>query len=505
MTTMALTDPPLKRLFSRIDSLPHPRAANLGLLHEIWLGEKGDRLAAERTVFEGILSGDRLAGTRIFAGVEGLHDYRLYLGHETGDGFPAGLHRGERLSQAPDRRGAVRCRRVLDKVLQTGEPLLVEFTERHGTAGFSYELLAVPLLGPRGAIDTVAIAVARRPVAGGQARSSSPQQGHARTYLFAFARDASLAKPIALALGRELSPLEERAFEDGEHKARPLVDVSGRETVIITSLDGDDRGSVNDRLCRLLFFIGALKTNGAARVVAVIPYLCYQRKDRQTKPFDPLTSRYVAQLLEAVGVDQVITMEAHNLAALQNGFRCPLVHLESHTAFARHLAGRLEGQPVTVVSPDLGAAKRAESFREALEACIGRPVEKAFMEKKRSMGRVTGELFAGDVAGRTAVIFDDMISSGTTMMRAARACRERGAVQVHLVAAHGLFSADAPAVLSELPLDGIHVANTVAARLEVPGVQIVDMSANFADALRRSTGRPQSTDGREGQEHPPSP
>ena len=94
--------------------------------------------------------------------------------------------------------------------------------------------------------------------------------------------------------------------KNGEHKARPLVNVRAKDVFVIQSLYGDGRQSVNDKLCRFLFFLGALRDASAGRVTAVIPYLCYARKDRKSKPRDPVTTRYVATLFEAVGVDRAI-------------------------------------------------------------------------------------------------------------------------------------------------------------------------------------------------------
>ena len=97
---------------------------------------------------------------------------------------------------------------------------------------------------------------------------------------------------------------EERGFEDGEHKIRPLIEVRRRDVFVIHSLYGDAEQSPNDKLCRLLFFIGALKDAGAERVTAVVPYLCYARKDRRTQSRDPVTTKYVARLFEACGANQ---------------------------------------------------------------------------------------------------------------------------------------------------------------------------------------------------------
>src|SRR5262249_54965722 len=236
------------------------------------------------------------------------------------------------------------------------------------------------------------------------------------------------------ALGQPLAADEERNFEDGEHKGRPLENVRDADVYVVQSLHGGPTESANDKLCRLLFFIGALKDAGAARVTAVAPYLCYARKDRRTKPGDPVTTRYVAGLFEAVGTDAIVTLEVHNPAAFENAFRRPAVALTAAPLFVdygRGLSlehpGGAPGESLCVVSPDPGGVKRAELFREALEAAIGRPVGKGFAEKHRSAGVVTGDLFAGDVKGATALIIDDLISTGGTLVRSARASRQDGA------------------------------------------------------------------------------
>lgn len=306
--------------------------------------------------------------------------------------------------------------------------------------------------------------------------------------VFAIGASQPLGKRIAGRLGGVLAPLEERGFEDGEQKIRPLVDVNVRDVAIVHSLDGDDAQSPNDKLCRLLFFIGGLRDAGAARITAVVPYLCYGRKDRRTKSHDPVTSRYVAQLFEAIGTDRLVTVDAHNLAAFQNAFRIPTVHLDAAGLFADHFARLLATAPVAAISPDPGGVKRAEIFRATLERALGRPVVGGFMEKHRSLGEVTGETFAGDVAGRTAIILDDLISTGGTMARTAAACRARGATQVYLAATHGLFTADAAATLAAADIDGIVTTDTVAPRPALAAgldqkTKILDISGLLAEAI----------------------
>jgi ribose-phosphate pyrophosphokinase len=278
--------------------------------------------------------------------------------------------------------------------------------------------------------------------------------------IFALNDTAELGAAVAAILGWPLAAHEERDFEDGEHKARPLESVEGAEVCVVQSLHGGPSQSANDKLCRLLFFIGALKDAGAAKVTAVAPYLCYARKDRRTKPFDPVTTRYVAALFEAVGADTVITLEAHNPAAFQNAFRRRAIALTAAPIFiaARE---RLGPGPFCVVSPDPGGVKRAELFREALEAANGAPVGKGFVDKRRSAGVVSGELFVGETAGATALIVDDMVSTGGTLARAARAARKAGARAVIALAAHGLFMEGSALALADDAIDHLIVTDAV--------------------------------------------
>ncbi len=281
-----------------------------------------------------------------------------------------------------------------------------------------------------------------------------------RLRLFALNATTELGGAIAKWLGMPLCAHEEREFEDGEHKARPLDTVGNADVYVVQSLHGGPEASANDKLCRLLFFIGALKNAGAARVIAVVPYLCYARKDRRTKPNDPVTTRYVAAMFEAIGTDAVVTLEVHNPVAFENAFRCRTVTLAATPLFVEY-ASKLKDENLCVVSPDTGGAKRAELFRETLEAIRGRPIGKAFADKHRSAGVVTGDLFVGDVTGATALVIDDLISTGGTLVRAARAARSAGARRVIALTAHGLFMEGAAEALADPALDRLVVTDTV--------------------------------------------
>jgi ribose-phosphate pyrophosphokinase len=309
--------------------------------------------------------------------------------------------------------------------------------------------------------------------------------------LAALGCSSALAGRIADDLGWTLVPVEEREFDGGEHKSRPLTSVRGRDVYVLASLDGDGDLSANDKLCRLLFLIGSLRQAAAATVTAVCPYLCYSRKDRQSKARDPVTTRYVAQLFEAVGTDRVVTLDVHNLAAFQNAFRCQTEHLEATALFVEHLAARHAERELVVVSPDIGGVKRAARLRDQLAVRLGRPVELAFTEKYRSAGVISGrDQVLGAVQGRVAVVFDDLISSGGTMARVAASLQHLGALEIHLAATHALFSSNARAMLSAPEVTSVIVTDSVAPRpLVTAGLEhrlvVVGLAPLLAEAIRR--------------------
>lgn len=309
-----------------------------------------------------------------------------------------------------------------------------------------------------------------------------------RLKLFALRGSMALGEGVAGAMGIDLARHEEREFDDGEHKARPLESVRERDTYVLHSLYGDEARGVDARLVRLLFFIAALKDQGARRVTALIPYLCYARKDRRTKARDPLNNRYVAQLLESMGCDRVVVLDVHNLAAFENAFRRPAHPIEARGLFAAHFANRMAaGEPV-VVSPDAGGTKRADRFREALQAVLDRDIPLAFVEKRRSAGKLSGGLVVGEVAARHAIVYDDIIATGGTLRLAAEALRRAGASAVSAAATHGLFRPGAEALLAEL--DQVVVTNSVPITDRLPAsasrrLTVLDLAPLLACSISR--------------------
>lgn len=493
MTTMAVTEPPLKRLFDRLDFAPRPMATELCVVRDRWEAARAGVTAPRRQTIT-FSPADRSARETSFVYRFEPHgrDCILEEGENAAQTLVGPCNIGDRLSKAANRRGAVRLRRLFEEVRRTGQPALAQFTSvENGRDRAIAELFVAPLSDDGTTIDSLFAAIAIHALdASAPAWRLRAPLDHGLT-LFALGASKTFGERVADLLGVKLSQLEDREFEDGEYKIRPLVNVRGRNVYVVSSLHGDADDSSADKLCKMLFFVGALKDAGAARVTAVVPYLCFARKDRRTKPRDPITTRYVAQLFEAMETDGVIVMDVHNIAAFQNAFRCEAVALDAHAIFARRFITEIGDAPVAVVSPDLGGEKRAELFRLRLERMLNRPVAKAFMDKYRSEGRVVGDIFAGDVKDRIAIILDDLIAGGGTVARTATACRAHGAAQIWAAATHGVFTSAAAAVLRDAPIDKLVITDTVPLLTDAIAQElgerltIVSVTSLVAEAIRR--------------------
>jgi len=308
--------------------------------------------------------------------------------------------------------------------------------------------------------------------------------------VFASTQSAAFAQAVAARLGIALAASEEREFERGEHKMRPRAEVRGRHVFVVQSIHGDSMASTNDRLVRLLFFIGALKDAGAATVTACVPYLAYARKDRRTQHQDPVSTRYVAALFEAVGCDRVVVLDVHNEAAFDNAFRCETVRLEADGLFAGTLAVSGGKSRRVVASPDSGGVKRAEQFRAKVEALSGGGVDFAFMHKLREHGQLSGDALVGDVRDAEVLVYDDIIASGSTIMRTVRAARSAGAKTVRVFATHPVFTAEAIQLFGDDGPDSVTVSDSVPIRGQYASLlqgrlRVCSAAPLFAECIRR--------------------
>ena len=153
-----------------------------------------------------------------------------------------------------------------------------------------------------------------------------------------------------------------------------------------------------------------------------------------------MITRYLATLLEASRIDSLMTMDVHDQAAFDNAFRIPTRHLESAPLFVEHFSHAYQGEALVVVSPDLGGIKRAERFRQVLEQRLGQPIGRGCVEKYRCDEHLSGSMLVGNVDGCSVILVDDLISTSSTLLRAAEACRAGGARSIQAMVIHGLFT-----------------------------------------------------------------
>jgi ribose-phosphate pyrophosphokinase len=278
--------------------------------------------------------------------------------------------------------------------------------------------------------------------------------------IFALRESRELGEAIAREAGTQLAALEERNFEGGEYKLRPLVSVRGRAVWVVQSLAGAVGASPSESLLRLLLLCMCLRDDGATGIIAVIPYLAFARKDRRTQPRDPVTARYVAQLLEAAGVSQVVALDVHNPAAFDNAFRVPAIQLSAQPLLAAHLAPQVDGSGMVVVSPDVGGIKRVQLFAELLAGQVAAPVDLAFIEKRRVGGRVSGGTVVGEVRGRRVLVLDDLCASGGTLIRAADVLHRAGALEVRVAVTHAPLPQGISALLAAEGISRIAVTDS---------------------------------------------
>ncbi|MBN1336311.1 MAG: ribose-phosphate pyrophosphokinase [Deltaproteobacteria bacterium] len=267
-------------------------------------------------------------------------------------------------------------------------------------------------------------------------------------------------------------------FSDGEINVEIDENIRGRDVFLVQSTSMP----VNDHLMELLVMVDACKRASAGRITAVIPYYGYARQDRKVAPRAPITARMVADLLTAVGVHRVLTMDLH-AGQIQGFFNIPVDNLYAKPRLVEGLKHDLVGGPSSVlVSPDAGGAERARSFAKVLDA------EFAIIDKRRPAPNVVEVMnVVGEVTGKQAIIVDDMIDTAGTLRNAALALHRAGAARILAVATHAVLSGKAIANLTESPIERVLVTDTIPLREEAtacPKIEVIGVAETFADAIK---------------------
>ncbi len=288
-----------------------------------------------------------------------------------------------------------------------------------------------------------------------------------------------LAESICEKLGVELGHAAVGKFSDGETQVEILDNVRGGDVFVLQSTSSPG----NDHLMELLLLLDALKRASARRVTAVLPYYGYARQDRKVAPRVPISAKLVADLMETAGASRVMTVELH-AGQIQGFFNVPVDNLYSNPVLLPSIAEEVRDDPVAVVSPDAGGVERARAFAKRLDASL------AIIDKRRVRANQVEEMrIIGDVAGRVAVIVDDMIDTAGTMCKAADAVMEAGASRVLACSAHGVLSGPAMERIAESALDVLFITDTIAPRdnvLAEKRIKVVTVAGLIAEAIRRT-------------------
>jgi ribose-phosphate pyrophosphokinase len=308
--------------------------------------------------------------------------------------------------------------------------------------------------------------------------------------IFSGRANRPLADNIARHLGVPLGNINLGNFPDGETSVRIDEDVRGRDVFDVQPTCPD----VNQNLMEMLLILDAFKRASPARLTAVIPYYGYARQDRKDMGRVPISAKLVADLLTAAGANRVLCLDLH-AAQIQGFFNIPVDHLYAVKEVTAHVKSLgIPTEELVVVSTDEGNVKKALAYQKRLGGQI------AVVDKRRTSAEETrvAHLLGAPVANKTCVLFDDMISTASSMVNAVEVARKHGARRIFVCATHGLFSGPAVEKLREAPIEQIAITDSVPLPKDkadrLPNLKVISVAPLLADAIRRIHGNESISD-----------
>jgi ribose-phosphate pyrophosphokinase len=297
--------------------------------------------------------------------------------------------------------------------------------------------------------------------------------------IFSGQANVPLAQAICKSLNLQLGNVQLGKFPDGENYCKIEDDVRGRDVFLVQPTCPP----VNDNLMELLILIDSCKRASANRVTAVIPYFGYARQDRKDEGRVPITAKLVANLITRSGADRVLTMDLH-AQQLQGFFDIPVDHLYAAPVLNSHfLQMHWPEDEVVIVSPDAGSIKRAVSHSRRLGGHL------AIVDKRRSNAFETRQenIIGESVAGRIAVMFDDMITTAGSICGAAQFVHDAGAREIHVAASHGVFCGPALERLAAAPVDSVTITDSIPLSPDrgLPKIKVLTVAPLLAEAIKR--------------------
>ncbi len=297
--------------------------------------------------------------------------------------------------------------------------------------------------------------------------------------IFAGNSTQHLATEVSRLMGVPLGQSSVSSFADGETQVEIKESVRGKHVFIIQSTNNP----VNQNYVELFIMLDALKRASSASVTAVIPYYGYARQDRKVAPRAPISAKCMADLLTTAGADRVVSVDLH-AAQIQGFFNCPFDHLFATPTMARAFKEVIGvGQDVVTVSPDAGGVERARAFAKRIDSSL------AIIDKRRSGPNEAKAMhLIGDVAGKTAVIVDDMIDTAGTLTQAVDSLLKNGAKRVLAVATHPVLSGPAISRIVESKLEMVYVTDTIPlseAAIKSGKIKVISVAPVLAEAIKR--------------------
>ncbi|HPE68697.1 MAG TPA: ribose-phosphate pyrophosphokinase [Thermotogota bacterium] len=294
---------------------------------------------------------------------------------------------------------------------------------------------------------------------------------------FAGSSNPDLAGKMADYMNLRLGQMELGTFADGEIKLRIGETVRGHDVFLMQCTCAP----VNDTIMELLIMIDAFKRASSNSITVIIPYYGYARQDRKAKGRDPISAKLVANLLTVAGANRIMTVDLH-ADQIQAYFDIPLDNLQSFPVFLHRFRSTPGFSPedYVVVSPDVGGVKRARKFAEKLKVPL------AILDKRRPQDNVAEIVnVVGEVEGKKAILFDDIIDTGRSLVGAAEAILQKGARSVVACAPHGTLSQGGAERLQDSPIEEVFITNTIPHTQLPPKIQVLDISPLLGEAVIR--------------------
>jgi ribose-phosphate pyrophosphokinase len=300
------------------------------------------------------------------------------------------------------------------------------------------------------------------------------------TVIFTGNSNRPLALEIATTLGVELGKAKVGRFSDGEVDVELYQNVRARDIFVVQSTCAP----TNEHLMELLIMVDALKRASARRITAVIPYFGYARQDRRPRSTRvPISAKVVANLLETVGVERLLTMDLH-ADQIQGFFDIPVDNIYASPVLLADLKSK-NYKDLVVISPDVGGVVRARALAKQLGCDL------AIIDKRRAAANVSEVMHViGEIEGRNCVVMDDMIDTAGTLVKAAEVLKERGAKRVYAYCTHAVFSGQAIERIAKSQLDEVVITNTIAlndAAKASKKIRQLSVAFLFAETIRRIT------------------